>query len=223
MKRADLEKGALLAVGAGVLLFWRRELVNTTVDVITRGARLTQTKLNGEDPAYIDTDPADLVAVAEDAFGGSLAHGAFSSLDVYALARMSRSEADARDGDLSRTARMHVALNDARDLQWSPSRLMLYSKNADANGYFGEQRLRRYATTRDPYAGDVQLAWRAIDEDAQGLDPTGGAVKFVDRDSMGVQKGSGSFDALVERWAKEGLQPFNVDGLTDNFVVFRRA
>lgn len=223
MKAGDYEKAAVLG-GAGLLLFfWRREIVATTSDVITRGARLNHTQLNDADPAFVEDDPATLALEAASVFGEVLAHGGYSSLDVYALARMSRSEADSRDGELSRTARIHVALNDARALGWTPARLMLYSKSADANGFFGEQRRRRYATTRDPYAGDIRYAWRAIDEDLAGQDPTGGAVKFVDRDSMGVQKGSGSFDALVTRWADEGLQPYSVDGLTDNFVVFRRA
>lgn len=223
MKPADYEKAALLG-GAGLLLFfWRREIVATTTDVITRGERLNHTQLNDADPAFIEDDPDVLVAEAAAVFGQDFAHGGYSALDVYALARMSRSEADSRDGELSRTARIHVALNDARALGWTPARLMLFSKNADANGFFGEQNHRRYSTARDLYAGDIHYVWRAIDEDQAGQDPTGGAVKFVDKDSMGVQRGSGSFDSLVTRWASEGLQPYNVDGLTDNFVVFRRA
>ena len=48
---------------------------------------------------------------------------------------------------------------------------------------------------------------------------TGGAIKFVDKRSMGKQAGSGSFDALVALWAPEGLRPHEIQ---DGLVVFRR-
>ncbi len=224
MRQDEIEKAVALALGLGVVVFYRQEIVATVHDVVSRGTQLTSTALTGDvkGKRWIDVDPEDLAAEAEAAFGQSLAHGGFSSLDVYGLARMSRSEADHRDGDDSRVARMHVALNDQGELGWGLSRLFTYSKYSPQNGLYGEQGGRRYATTKDPFAGDILLAWRAIDEQAQGIDPTAGGVKFVDKDSMGKQPGTGSFEALVERWAGENLVPYNIDGLGSNFFVFRR-
>jgi hypothetical protein len=221
--KEEQETGLVAAAALGVVgLLYHREIVATARDIVSRGARLTDTTLNDRDPAWIEWEPADLAAQAESVFGQPFARAAFSSLGVYALARMSRSEAGPRDGDDSRRVRMHVALNDVAELGWELPRLFLFSKYDGADGHFGEQRGRRYSTARDPYAGDILLAWQAIDDHAAGTDPTGGAVKFVDADSMGKQKGSTTWPALVERWGKEGLTPYNVQGLGENFYVFRR-
>lgn len=219
----DQELAAKLAAGAalGVALLYHEEIIATTKDVITRGARLTQTKLAG---LVIPDDPDELAAAAEQVLGQSLAYGPYSSLDVYALIRMARSEAGARDNDISRKVRMHVAINDFEALGWQHlSSLFLYSTHPDSKGLFGSQEDgRRFATTRDPYAGDFLLAKEVIDERAQGVDLADGARKFVDRKSMGRQHGSGSWENLVARWGNEGLEPeqLTLPGLPDDFYVF---
>ena len=210
--------GGLLALGG--LAFWQRE---TIMDTISRGKRLTYTELGPD--GVIPDDPDDLA----DAAGAAIGRGV--PLELYSLARMKRSEQGNDDGRL----RVHVALNDAAAHNWSTQFTITYSTNAGARGLYGEQftpaarapgrvkSVRRYSTARDPYEGDLLIVERVLLERVQGLDPTGGAVKFVDRSSMGVQEGSGSFDELVASWAKEGLRPFTVPGYPDDLVVFRRV
>lgn len=150
------------------------------------------------------------------------------SLDVYALARMGRSETDAEHAETF-ALRIHVALNDLLDLNtrkhmvWTPADLITYSTQPMHRGYFGEQHIgRRYASTKNPTAADIIAVELVMHDRAEGIDPTHGALKFVDRLSMGKQRGSGSFDALAASWAAEGLRPGTVEGMPDHFVVFRR-
>lgn len=217
-----------VALGAGALgvIVFHEQIVNTTKDLISRGVKLTTSTL--VDGLIIET-PEELVTEAEATFGRPLAHGPYSSLDVYALARMARSEAGARDNDISRKVRMHVTINQYEAAAWARrlADLILYSKNDASRGFFGEQSdgPRRVATTRDPYAGDVLLAWEVMDERANGIDLSEGASNFVDVKSMGKQKGSGSYEALLERWGAKGLVPYQLDlpGLPSDFVLFRKA
>jgi hypothetical protein len=225
---SDDDKWILGGLAAGVLLLWGKPIVNTVVDVVSRGTRLTVTSLdvNGisgqPDPDnpdnLIPSNPSDLVDQASAVLGTQL------DADTYALARMARSEGIAA-GDV----RIHVALNDLADLNsrkslgWSPQDLITYSTNSAARGFFGSQSGRRYASSQDPYAGDVTLVQQTVAQHNAGIDPTGGAIKFVDKSSFGVQAGTGSYAATVASWAQEGLQPFNVPGYDDDFVVFRRA
>lgn len=216
--------GAAALVG---LAFWKgpavvagAEIVAGTVgDFFERGARLNRTTANAA--GVIPDDPEDLRAEASAVIGYDI------SSDIYALARMGRSE-----GTDGRAARMHVALNDLEELQRvygtgvysSVAAMMLRSKRPEANGRFSQQYLgKRYATDEDPYAGDVKLAERVWLEHEQGIDPTGGAVKFADKSSFGVQKGTRTYEAVLEEWVGDGLEPSSVDGASDNFVVFRRA
>jgi hypothetical protein len=207
------EKLLLAGLGGVGLLFWGRQLKNTVVDVIGRGARLTTTTV--DDAGVVQADPDELAAQASAVMGRPV------SLDVLALSRMVRSE-----GVDAGVLRVRVALNDVNDLNerkgygWSPFDLITYSTVAAARGKFGTQLHRRYASSKDSYEGDVRLVELEM---SNGFDATGGAVKFVDRSSFGVQEGTGSYDALVETWAQEGLQPFNVPGYSDDFVVFRRV
>jgi hypothetical protein len=150
------------------------------------------------------------------------------SLDVYALARMGRSETDASHAETF-PLRIHVCLNDLADLNsrkhlvWTPADLVTYSTQPTHRGFFGEQHIdRRYASTKDPLAADVAAVEMVLSDRAEGIDPTHGALKFVDKLSMGKQTGSGSFDALAASWAAEGLRPGTVEGMPDHFVVFRR-
>jgi hypothetical protein len=149
-------------------------------------------------------------------------------LDVYALARMGHSETDPDHAE-TLPLRIHVALNDLADLNarkhlgWTPADLITYSTQPMHRGFFGEQHIgRRYASTKDPTAADVFAVEQVLSDRAEGIDPTHGALKFVDKLSMGKQHGSGKFDALVTSWAAEGLHPGTVEGMPDHFIVFRR-
>lgn len=222
----DNEKLGLAAAGAvigfgGLWLFGRRT-AQAFVDVVDRGARLNDTQL--DDTGVIPFDPDDLVEVASSVMGRPI------SRDAYALARMRRSEMAFGESDDASALRIHVALNDLDDLNrrklfgWSAADLITYSTNPEHRGLFGEQNDgRRYASTKDPHAGDVLLAEQVQAQHEAGIDPTMGALKFVDRGSMGAQVGSGSYDQLVIRWAAEKLQPFTVPGYSDDFIVFRRV
>ncbi|HZE50654.1 MAG TPA: hypothetical protein VE074_13885 [Jatrophihabitantaceae bacterium] len=207
------EKLLLGGLGAVGLLFWGRDIKNTVVDVIGRGARLTTTTLDAA--GVVQVDPQLLVAQASAVMGRPV------SADVLALSRMARSE-----GIAAGVLRVRVALNDLADLNdrkdygWSAFDLITYSTDAAARGKFGTQLHRRYASSKDSYQGDVVLVETEM---SNGVDNTGGAVKFVDKSSFGVQAGTGSYDALVASWADEGLQPFPVPGYSDDFVVFRRV
>jgi hypothetical protein len=209
-----------VGLGLAVLALWKGpDVVAAVQDVVTRGGLLTYTNL--DDYGQVVGDPEELRQAA------SLARGFPVDLDGYSLARMVRSEGAARA-----KIRTHVALNDAAELGWTPHQLMVYSTNPQARGRYGKQftlngpggqsATRRYATTRDPYAGDLDAVNEARVEHAAGIDPTGGAVKFVDKSSMGVQEGTGSYADLVARWGAEGLRPFTLPGESD-LVVFRRA
>lgn len=210
------EKLLLAGLGGVGLLFWGRQVASTVVDVIGRGARLTTTTLDAS--GVIQADPEQLAAQASAVMGRPI------SLDLLALSRMVRSE-----GVGAGVLRVDVALNDLADLNdrkgygWTPFDLITYSTAAAARGKFGTQLHRRYASSKDSYEGDVRLVELELLNHANGGDATRGAVKFVDRSSFGAQEGTGSYDQLVETWAQEGLQPFNVPGYSDDFIVFRRV
>jgi hypothetical protein len=213
--------GGLALVGLAV---WQGPALVTAVkDIVTRGSRLTHAE-PGDDGVVWDS-PEELRAAA------AVVLGRVGSRDVYGAARMVRSEGAAQAG-----IRTHVAMNDAAELGWTLARLFTYSTNLQATGHYGEQHTpaarapggvtstRRYATTRDPYVSDVWAVEEAMVAHFGGLDPTGGAVKFVDISAMGgVQEGTGSYAALVDRWAKEGLRPFTLPGESADLVVFRRV
>jgi hypothetical protein len=218
-----------LLAGAGVgvaVLAWRYRsftapaqiLAGFALNTFERGARLTHTAL--DDNGVIPDDPDALVANA------GLVLGRQPSSNAYALARMGRSE-----GVDGMEFRMHVALNDLDELHAhypgtyrDVAALMLHSKNTLSDGHFSQQGLgKRYATSRDPYEGDYNLALAVMADHAAGVDPTGGAVKFVDKDSFGVQEGADSYEATAASWASDGLEPATLEGASDNFVVFRRV
>jgi hypothetical protein len=215
--------GGVTVLGFGALyLFSPRRIANVVADVVNRGELLTDTQL--DDTGVIPFDPADLVEIASGVMGREVTG------DTYALARMRRSEMAIGESDDASALRIHVALNDLEDLNtrrlfgWSAEDLITYSTNADHKGLFGVQNDgRRYASTKDPHVGDALLAEQVQQQHAAGLDPTGGALKFVDRGSMGAQVGSSSYDKLVVRWAAENLQPYTLPGYSDDFVVFRRT
>lgn len=190
-------------------------------DVIVRGKRLSVTTLDAR--GVVIQYPATIHQQMSVAFGQPL------SADICAAARMARSE-----GAAAAEARVHVALNDLRKLGWSSLfSLITYSTASWARGSYGKQfsvdpetgakQKRRYASTRDAYESDVQRAIHAIADHEAGNDPTGGAVKFVDRSSFGVQAGTGSFEALKARWEADGLVAYSLPQYGDDLVFFRRA
>jgi hypothetical protein len=212
--------GGLLVVG---LAFWKgKELAIAVTDVVARGKRLTWAG-KGDD-GQVAVSPEFLSAAASSELGRVVPQ------EVYDLARMIRSE-----GAAAGRIRAHVAINDARDLGWTVHTLLTYSTSPLCKGMYGEQSTpaarapggvrstRRYSTAADPYEGDVEMAEQVLAQHAQGEDPTGGAVKFVDKASLSVQEGARTFEDIVASWGGDGLQPFNVAGYSDDLVVFRRV
>lgn len=223
-----LEWWHLALAAGGLLLLWPDDdggggvvglvddVTNMIGDLVKRGQRLSQSPRldsNGQVPL----DPEELRAQAEATLGRPV------SMDAYALARMIRAEGGSGPVP-EKQARAWVALNDAHQHGWS----LLYTI-AGPDGLFGRQRGWRYASgrderngdTSDPYENDLYVAESVL---ACVLpDNTGGAVKFVDIDSFGVQEGTGSYEDTVAKWAKDGLQPFEVDGASAPFRVFRRT
>lgn len=181
-------------------------------DVFVKGKRLSHGTLDAT--GTVVEDPEALRAAASVVLGRDI------DRNVYALARMLRSEG-AKEGDL----RVHVALNDLADLGWSDAfNLITYSTVAAARGRYGNQLHRRYSSAQDPYEGDVLTVEQAITNHDAGFDPAQGATKFVDKSSMGgVQAGTSSFDALVQRWGADGLSPFTVPEYGDDLVLFKKA
>lgn len=199
-----------------------RETVAAVADVVRRGRKLTDAPAGPD--GVVPVAPERLRAEAAAALGIDL------DQETYSLARMIRSE-----GAAAGKVRALVCLNDAAEHGWSAHTAITYSTNPTAKGWYGEQYTpagrapggvaskRRYASTRDPYESDVATATEAQIDHRMGLDITGGAVKFVDVSSMGVQEGSGSYAELVERWSKERLRPFTLPGYSTDLVVFRRV
>jgi hypothetical protein len=202
--------GGVLAVGA--LTWKRREVAFFVSDVVLEGRGRRLTHGTQDDAGNVLESPEELAAAAGAVMGREI------SADTYSIARVVRSE-----GALEGNPRAHVVLNDAAALGWTPTRLVTYSQDGSKLGRYGQQRGRRYATSADPYEADVVAAELAAGEYFAGVDPTGGATKFVDKGAFGVQQGTGSYAALVESWAADGLSPYNVPGYPGSFVIFRRA
>lgn len=205
-----------MALAAGGLVWLFDDQVGEAVDVVSnligdltnRGRRLTTSPARNDAGRVTDT-PEKLLAEAQALLGRAI------SMDAYALARMVRSEGG--NGPVpEKQARVWVALNDRDAHRWST----LYTI-AGPTGLFGPQRGWRYASGSDPYENDLYLAEAVLA--GQLADNTGGATKFVDIDSFGVQEGTGSYEDLVERWGKDGLAPFEVEGARAPFRVFRRV
>lgn len=190
------------------------------LNVFDRGNVLSQSTLV---QGVVLEDPQVLADMASAVIGDNV------DLDTYSLARMGRSE-----GVDGMEYRMHVACNDLAALQAqygtgvysSLTALMVHSKVAAADGHYSQQSLgKRYATSKDPYEGDYALAQKVLADRANGIDPTGGASKFVDKSSFSSQPGATStYAATVASWAQQGLQPVSpLPGASDDFVVFVKA
>lgn len=183
------------------------------VNVFARGSVLSSsTIVNG----VVQPDPETLRQQASSVLGFD------ADADTVALARMGRSE-----GVDGMEYRMHVALNDLATLPYgSILELMTHSKIAAADGYFSQQREgKRYSTSRDPYQGDYQLAAQVRQDHANGIDPSGGAVKFVDKSAFATQPGATeTYDDIVAEWGAQGLTPVeNLPGCSSDFVIFVRS
>jgi len=205
----------ILAVVA-VLVLIAPPAVAVARDLVTRGARLTSTELN--DAGDIDDDPAALAAAASDVAGHDV------PVATFTLAFMLRSEGGSH-GPMSKLQRAHVALNDAAKHFGGELYKCITASSRGQTGY-GSQSGRRYATDRDPYENDLAIAEQALEERAQGIDRAGGAEKFVNESAMGgVQPGTPTYDALVAKWAPEGLHPVELadDNDEPDLIFFRRG
>lgn len=214
--------GGLLGVG-GLYVYSRynnQSLTFTVSDPIMRGQKLSSTVLSH---GIIPDDPEILRQQASIALGRDISN------DVLALARMIRSEG-ASQGEL----RGHVALNDLNDLGWTSLFYLLTYATDNRKGHYGEQyapadniypstSVRRYSTSRDPYAGDVYLAEKILNDRAIGIDKANGATKFVDKNSFGVQEGTGSYADLEQKWEADGLQPFSLPEYGTDIVLFKKG
>jgi len=207
-----------LVLGAGGLLYLasRREVT----DVFVRGKKLTSSTLSAD--GVVLESPSTLAMLASGVYRQPLA------VEIYSLARMIRSEG-AAEGEI----RGHVALNDLADLRWQSLQFLLTYSTADwSRGKYGKQhsvrsdgqkQTRRYSTARDPYEGDVKMALKVLSDHSSGFDPTGGAVKFLDREAMAFQQGSQGFDAVNARWTSDGLVPYTLPQWGNDLVLYRRA
>ena len=225
MKKDDLLLlGAAGVAAAGLAGVHRKEIA----DVIKRGSKVTRsTWLEGMERYGVRGDPPELLlSEAQLMMGRPVSH------DVYALARMIRSE-----GASEAEARGHVALNDLDAVGWAAGLydLLTYSTDSTRRGLYGKQyspsvpprfpraNKRRYSTARDPYEGDIQWAEKILRDRARGIDPTGGAVKFIDKSAMGIQPGSTTFAAKDAQWRREGLVGYTLPQFGDDLVLYRRA
>jgi hypothetical protein len=195
---------ALLVLGA---LLFGEQVVNATIDYSTRGRQLSHSPPL-DATGQVATPPAELLREAAALLGRSIAE------DAYALARMIRSEGGS--GSVAeKQARAWVARNDQAAHGWSMLKTI-----AGPDLLFGRQLGWRYASGVDPFENDLAVAEGVLSGALP--DNTGGAVKFVDIDSFGVQEGTGSYEATRDQWASEGLSPRKVDGTRSDFRVFVR-
>ena len=202
--------GGLLLVVLLVVLVLTREGGETVLDSVTdplvRGARLNHTAINAQ--GYNADDPYALIGEATEIYGDDVTE------DQYALARSGRSE-----GVNGMEARMHVMCNQADRAGLSVFALTV--RGGAKDGYFAHPAGRRWASDRDPYAGDVTLARRVLANRQQGQDPTGGASNFYDVSGFGKQEGTGSEEAKRQEWLAQGLAPYYYPGASRDFVLWR--
>ena len=177
---------------------------------VGKGKRLNTTEVN--DDGYVPNSPYDLLNEARGVMGYDIEQ------DVYALARSGRSE-----GKNGMEARMHVFMAQAEQAGLTVWNLTLHQPGSPKDGYFGTQRGRRWASSRDPYEGDVKLAEKVYQEHNNGIDPTGGASRFVDKSAFGKQEGTRTFAEVEEKWAKEGYQAYSYPDASSDFVLFRKV
>ena len=228
MKRSWLHDNwpLLLGAAAGVgLLVYRKEASFLMTDTFTKGERLSYGDFD-ENLGVVLNDPEKLRQTASRRYGLDI------PMEVYAAGRMARSE-----GAAEGAVRIHVALNDLKTFRYADNlyELLTYSTDPSRRGFFGKQysppfppthpkaNKRRFATKRDPYRGDIDLAFAVIDQHRRGIDPSRGATKFIDRSSMGKQQGSVSFAEKDAEWKASGYVAYTVPELGDDLVLYRKA
>jgi hypothetical protein len=211
--------GAVAALGFAYLFIKYDEgdvTLETTLDAlgVGKGKRLNNTGgrrgLNAD--GYIATAPNVLLTEASEVMGYDI------NPEVYAMARSGRSE-----GVNGMEARMHVFMTQAEQAGTSVWALTLKRAGYEGDGFFGIQKHRRWASSRDPYERDVLLAEKVYSEHNQGIDPTGGASRFVDKSAFGKQPGTRTYDDVLASWTAEGYEPFSYPDASNDFVLFRKA
>jgi hypothetical protein len=183
------------------------------VDIAARGRRLTTSTV--VDGVVMET-PGELAAQAAAVLGRAV------SEEAIALALMCRAEGGT-GGQISKTYRCHVAINQARALNWSVVQVITYHQTPARANRFGEQISGRFASGRDCWENDLQAAEYALAQRGRGEDPTFGALNFVDVGGFGVQAGTGSFAALVDKWAADGKVPGTLPDAGGGLVFFWRG
>jgi hypothetical protein len=153
-----------------------------------------------------------------------LAAAAVVPLRQYVIAVMVESEAGDQ-GWTAKVAKGYVALNDAIDLGWKLSdgrpdvvRVLTFDLTSAQSGLLGEQRGRRYATSRTPTGDSVAAAAEVLRLWGLQRDPTRSAsgqraVKFSDPKAFGVQAGTGSFAVSHAARLAEGRASWSVEGV----------
>lgn len=223
--------GGIAAILGIVFWKWGNPIVaaqiaeNWAVNLVGRGNQLSFSTLSN---GIVEEVPSVLVDMATGVLGFD------AEMNTYSLARMGRSE-----GVDGMEYRMHVALNDLAALQAqygfgvysSITALMIHSKKDAANGHYSSQdEGKRYSTAHDPFETDYALAQKVISDHDSGIDPTGGATKFVDKsgpfyihDPVTGETVKTDYAGIVAAWAKDGYSPVdNLPNATSNFVVFQR-
>lgn len=186
--------------------------LETTLDFlgVGKGRRLNSTEVNEQ--GFVTDDPYALLNEARAVMGYEIEQ------DVYALARSGRSE-----GKNGMEARMHVFMTQAEQAGLSVFALTVKQTGSPKDGYFGTQRGRRWASSRDPYEGDVRLAEKVYTEHNNGIDPTGGASRFVDKSAFGKQEGTRTYADVLHDWRNEGYQDYEYADASSDFVLFRKV
>lgn len=180
------------------------------VDVVERGKRLNYATVVG---GVVQESAADLAAAAGEVLGRPV------SEEAIALARMVRSE-DGSAGQIAKSYKCHVAYNQAEKLGWSVVKLITYHTAPERAGHFGEQITGRFASGHDPYENDLTAAEYAQAQRGAGQDPTFGALNFVDVGGFGAQLGTGSYQATVDAWAKDGKVPGKLPETPNGLIFF---
>lgn len=180
------------------------------VDVMARGKRLTTSTVIG---GVVQESASTLAAQAAAVLGRDV------STEALALALMVRAE-DGSAGQVAKVYKCHVAFNQAAALGWTIVELIQYHQTASRSRHFGEQISGRFASGRDCYENDLAAAEYAQSQHDAGIDPTFGAVNFVDRGGFGSQAGADSFAATVASWAGDGKVPGTLPATPDGLVFF---
>lgn len=207
--------GSLAALGFAYVFIKYDEgdvTLETTLDFlgVGKGRRLNNTSVN--DQGFIDQAPDTLIGEAESILGVPI------DRDVYALARSGRSE-----GKNGMEARMHVMVNQAREAGMSVFELTVHQPGSVKDGRFGTQRGRRWASSRDPYEGDIGLATKVLIDNSAGADTTGGAGRFVDKSAFGKQEGTRTYAEVLAAWQGEGYTAYYYPEASNDFVLFRKG